>query len=423
MELLIIVLLIVLNGVFAMSEMALVSSRTFKLESKAKKGNMGAKKALELSEHPTRFLSTVQIGITLIGILLGIYSGDKLTGQVQTLLNQVDFLAPYSLTLSTILILIAITYLSIVLGELFPKRIGMHFPEKIISVLATPMDMLSKITRPFVWLLTVSNNLLAKLVGVDQTTEENVSEEELKALVKESAESGEIDDIERHIVERVFELGDRKVVSLITHRTSLIFFDLEDTWETIFEKIKQEQHAAYPVVSDSNPDEILGLVHVKELITHIGQELDLQAMLRQPLYFSESTSSYKVLEAFKTNRNYHAIIIDEFGTAKGLVTLNDIVDELIGETQEIEGGDSSIEEISPGEWHISGQYPLADFAKTFELEFDPQIYKNYTTVAGLFYNYFDGVPEEYDSVDIEGYRFEVLEKDHQRLVMFKVIEL
>ncbi|MHA6697087.1 hemolysin family protein [Chryseobacterium sp. A321] len=422
MELLIIVLLILLNGVFAMSEMALVSSRTFKLESQAKRGNIGAKKALELSQHPTRFLSTVQIGITLIGILLGIYSGDKLTGQVQALLNQVDFLAPYSQPLSTVLILIAITYLSIVLGELFPKRIGMHFPEKIISVLATPMDILSKVTRPFVWLLTTSNNALAKLVGIDQTTEENVSEEELKALVKESAESGEIDEIERHIVERVFELGDRKVVSLITHRTSLVFFEVEDTWETIFEKIKDQQHAAYPVVSDTNPDEILGLVHVKELITHIGEDLDLQALLRQPLYFSENTSSYKVLEAFKTHRNYHAIIIDEFGTAKGLVTLNDIVDELIGETQETEDGDSSIEETSPGVWQISGQYPLADFSKAFDLDFDPEIYKNYTTVAGLFYHYFDGVPEEKDSVEIEGYRFEVLEKDHQRLVQFVVSE-
>lgn len=207
MEIIIIIILILLNGVFAMSEMSLVSSRKFKLESAAKKGNAGAKKALELSDNPTKFLSTVQIGITLIGILLGVYSGDKLTNDVVDFLSKIEFLAPYSQTLATVLIVIFITYLSIVLGELLPKRIGMTFPEPIITMLSKPMHLLSKITSPFVWLLSVSNNFLLRLMGIKKTHDSKVSEEEIKAIVKESAEGGEIQDIEQDIVERVFELG------------------------------------------------------------------------------------------------------------------------------------------------------------------------------------------------------------------------
>ncbi|WP_228438063.1 hemolysin family protein [Chryseobacterium sp. 6424] len=244
MELLIIVLLVLLNGIFSMSEMSLVSSRRFKLENARKKGSSGAKKAIELSENPTKFLSTVQIGITLIGILLGVYSGENLTNDFQLFLSQFPSIAAYSKPLATTGLVIFITFLSILLGELLPKRIAMTYPERIITMVSKPMDILSKITSPFVWLLTTSNNLVLKLLGIHNSTDSTVTEEEIKSIVKESAQFGQIDEIEHNIVERVFELGDRKVNTLLTHRTSITFFNIHDSLEVILEKIKDEKHAA-----------------------------------------------------------------------------------------------------------------------------------------------------------------------------------
>src|SRR5690606_26426472 len=242
MEIIIIIFLVLLNGIFSMSEMSLVSSRKFKLENAGRNGNSGAKKALELSENPTKFLSTVQIGITLIGILLGVYSGENLTNDFQSVLNGIPAIAPYSKTIATIGIVIFITYLSILLGELLPKRIAMTYPEQIITIVAKPMDFLSKITSPFVWLLSTSNNLLLKLMGIRMTSDSIVTEEEIKSIIKESAQEGEIDEIEQNIVERVFELGDRKVNTLLTHRTAMSFFDVDDTLPEIVDKIRNNKH-------------------------------------------------------------------------------------------------------------------------------------------------------------------------------------
>ena len=221
-----------------MSEMSLVSSRKFKLENAGKKGSSGAKKALELSEHPTKFLSTVQIGITLIGILLGVYSGENLTNDFQGFLSRFVLTEPYSKSLATAGIVLFITYLSILLGELLPKRIAMTYPETVITMVAKPMDILSKITSPFVWLLSTSNNLILKLLGIKSSSESIVTEEEIKSIIKESAQEGEIDIIEHNIVERVFELGDRKINTLLTHRTAMTFFSTEDSLPEILVKIK-----------------------------------------------------------------------------------------------------------------------------------------------------------------------------------------
>jgi len=224
MELLIIIGLVLLNGIFAMSEMSLVSSRKFKLESARKKGNKGAKTALEMAENPTRFLSTVQIGITLIGVLLGIYSGEKLTGGVEAFFSRFESLRPFAHNLAVGGVVVFITYLSIVLGELFPKKLGLTFPEPIAMLFSRPMNILSKITAPFVWLLTTTNNLLLRIFGIKANLDSAVSEEEIKSIVRESAEGGEIQDIEHNIVERVFELGDRKANTLMAHRSDLAFF-------------------------------------------------------------------------------------------------------------------------------------------------------------------------------------------------------
>jgi len=271
-EILIILLLVLLNGVFAMSELSLVSSRKFKLESLKKQRKLGAKEALALSENPTKFMSTVQIGITLIGVLLGVYGGKNITDDLESLLQQVPFLQPYANSLAVGLVVVAITYLSIVLGELFPKRLGMTFPEQIALRVAKPMVWLSKLTSPFVWLLTVSNDFLLWVFQIKRTSDSKISEEELKALIKESAEGGEIMDIEQDIVERVFELGDRRINTLLTHRNELVFFNATDTEEVVRNKISAEKHSAYPLCKEGDLDQIIGMVLVKDLFDPILQE-------------------------------------------------------------------------------------------------------------------------------------------------------
>ena len=290
MELIIIIFLVLLNGIFSMSEMSLVSSRKFKLENAGKKGSSGAKKALELSEHPTKFLSTVQIGITLIGILLGVYSGENLTNDFQGFLSRFALTEPYSKSLATAGIVLFITYLSILLGELLPKRIAMTYPETVITMVAKPMDILSKITSPFVWLLSTSNNLILKLLGIKSSSESIVTEEEIKSIIKESAQEGEIDIIEHNIVERVFELGDRKINTLLTHRTAMTFFSTEDSLPEILVKIKNDKHTAYPVTKRNNLDEILGIVLLKDLFPiEEPHNFDVKKYVKQPLYFNENS--------------------------------------------------------------------------------------------------------------------------------------
>src|SRR5215204_4434913 len=248
MEILIIVFLILLNGIFSMSEIALVSARKFKLESAAIKGNKNAKKALELSGNPNTFLSTVQIGITLIGILTGIYSGEKITEDVKSTIVTIPFLTEYAHSVSVALVLIVLTFFSIVFGELIPKRIGLMFPESIAMLVARPMTLVSKITKPFIWLLTKTNDLFLSIFGLKNRKEGIVSEEEIKAMVQESAEGGGIQEIEQDIVHRVFALGDRKVSELMTHRSDLVYFDINDNLDTIKKKAESEAHSVYPVV-------------------------------------------------------------------------------------------------------------------------------------------------------------------------------
>jgi len=236
LEIIIILALVLLNGIFAMAEMSLVSSRKFKLEAEKKKGKSSAKVALELSESPTRFLSTVQIGITLIGILLGVFSGQNLTDDVEEIINLIPSLVPYAHNIAVGIIVVLITYISIVLGELIPKKIGMTYPEPIAMFLAKPMILLSRLTAPFVWLLTITNDGILKFAGIKHENEKYISEAEIKSIIRESTSSGEIQDIEHEIVDRVFELGDRKIGSLMTHRMDLIFIDINDDIQTIRKK-------------------------------------------------------------------------------------------------------------------------------------------------------------------------------------------
>jgi len=398
-----------------MSELSLVSSRKFKLENFKKQGKSGAKAALELSENPTKLLSTVQIGITLIGVMLGVYGGENLTDDLDAFIQTIPFLAPYSKTLAVGLVVLLITYLSIVLGELFPKRVGMTFPESIALIVSKPMMMLSRLTSPFVWLLTVSNDFLLWLFGIKRTSDSKISEEELKALIKESAEGGEIMDIEQDIVERVFELGDRRINTLLTHRSELVFFDVMDTEEIVRQKISEEKHSAYPLCKDGDLDDIVGIVLVKDLFDARLQEgFDLKKIAKTPLFLNESMFAYQALELFKAQRLHYGLVIDEYGVTVGIVTMDDVVDALVGDSTELDQNEYQIVQRDEDSWLVDGQYSIIDFEKYFDLEIS---YKNksFTTLAGLILSKSAYIPNVGDSVTVQNLKLEVVDKDGQRI--------
>lgn len=416
MELVIIIGLVILNGIFAMSELALVSSKKYKLESAKKRGHSGAKTAIDLSENPTKFLSTVQIGITLIGILLGVYSGEKLTNDVKEMLIQIPVLAPYAENLAVLVIVVFITYLSIVLGELFPKRLGMTFPEPIIMVMAKPMQILAKITSPFVWVLTISNNLLQHLFGIKKISENKVSEEEIKSIIKESAEGGEIQDIEQNIVERVFELGDRKVNTLYTHRTDIVYLDENDTWDMIREKINTEKHSAYPVCKDKNLDHVIGILLLKDLFSdNLDRDFSILQYAKEPLFLKENMYAYNVLELFKREKMHYGIVIDEYGTTQGIVTMDDVVDALIGDVTEMDQDEYKIIVRDENSWLVDGQFSAIDFVRYFSLYLDEETREEYTTVAGLIIFMSNTLPDVGYKITIGEYTLEVVDKDGQRI--------
>jgi putative hemolysin len=416
LEIIIIIALILLNGIFSMSEMSLVSARKFKLESAKKKGSKGAKTALELSENPTRFLSTVQIGITLIGILLGVYSGENMTIGVEQYLVHFEMIKPYAHDLAVVVIVIGVTYLSIVLGELLPKRLGLTFPEPIAIFLAKPMKVLSVITSPFVWLLTVSNDILIKVLGITSTMDSKVSEEEIKSIIKESAEGGEIQDIEQDIVERVFEFGDKKVNSLFTHKNDIVFFDEADDLQTVRQKITAEKHSAYPVCADNDIDKVIGIVLLKDLFTpSIEENFNLLEFVKEPLFLTESTFAYSLLEKFKAERMHYAIVVDEYGSTKGIVTMDDVVDALIGDVTEHNQNEYQITVRDENSWFVDGQYSFTEFLHYFEIELEEEMDGNFVTIAGFFIHKFNNLPNIGDKLNIDTYRLEIIDKDGQRI--------
>jgi putative hemolysin len=399
-----------------MSEMSLVSSRKFKLENALRKGRSGAKAAIELSEDPNKFLSTVQIGITLIGILLGVYSGENLTNDLSAWLSGWDFIQPYADKIAVGMIVLAVTYLSIVLGELIPKRLGMIFPEPIALVLARPMKIVATLTSPFVKLLTLTNDLILNIFGIRMNMDSKISEEEIKSIIKESAAGGEIQDIEQNIVERVFELGDRKVNTLLTYRNDIVFLDVSDDWQTVRTKINEEKHSAYPVCENNDIDNILGIVLLKDLFSNFDEQaFELRDFIKTPLYLNENVYAYKVLELFKTRKVHYGIIIDEYGSTVGIITMDDVVDALVGDVTEEDQEEYSIVKRDDNSWLVDGQFSIIEFLKNFPPEQEIDYEDKYTTVAGLMIYQSESLPEVGDKIQIPPYELEVMDKDGQRI--------
>jgi putative hemolysin len=325
-------------------------------------------------------------------------------------------LEPYAHNIAIGVVVVFVTYLSIVLGELFPKRLGMTFPEPIAILLARPMQILSYITLPFVWLLTITNDLLLTLLGIRKTLDSKVTEEEIKSIIKESAEGGEILDIEHNIVQRVFELGDRRVNSLYTHRSEIVFFDAEDTWETVRHKIDAEKHSAYPVCENNEIENIIGIVLLKDLFSHQTEKnFSLREVIKDPVYINENTYAYKVLELFKKARMHYGIVVDEFGSIQGIVTMDDVVDALVGDTTEIDQEEYQITQRDENSWLVDGQYSVADFLKYFDIQLEDAIDNRFTTVAGLIIHEDSVLPDVGDKFRFGDYELEIMDKDGQRI--------
>lgn len=393
MEILIILFLIILNGVFSMSEIALISARKSRLETAAKKGQKNAKVALDLVNSPNKLLSTVQIGITLISILTGIYSGDKITTNVQTFIEGFTTLKPYAHSIAVGIVVVILTFFSLVLGELLPKRIGLNYPEAIAKSVAIPMRIISQVTAPFIWLLTISTDFLLKILNIKPTADGKVTEDEIKAIIKEGTEVGEVQEIEQDIVERVFHIGDRKVNSLMTHRSSMVYLSVEDSIAELKAKVLEELHSFYPVCEE-NLDDVIGVVLLKDLFANFEKgHFELKSIAKDPVYLIEHTSAYKALENFKISKVHYAFVTDEYGVFQGIITLNDILEALVGDAADFDDDEFKLVANEDGTWLVDGQYSLHDFLTYFDMD---ELVTDYevTTVSGFFITELGNIPKE-----------------------------
>ena len=413
MEILIILFLILLNGIFAMSEIAMVSSRKSRLETAAKRGDKAAKKALELSRNPGKFLSTVQIGITLIGILTGIYSGEKIEDDLVSFLNQYEWLKQYSEAIAVSVIVVTLTFFSLVLGELVPKRIGLTMPERISKILSFPMYWISIIAAPFIWLLTFTSDIIIKLFRIKPTAESKITEEEIKAIIQEGTEGGAIQEIEQDIVKRVFSLGDRKVSSLMTHRNDTILLKVDFDTEAIRKIVNNEMHSVYPVVNGKL--DVEGIIQLKELFKHINDPaFKISDYSKQPQFVSENLSAYEALKLFKTSKTHQAIVIDEFGQMQGIVTMNDLLEALVGDVSEFYESEFSFFQRADGSWIIDGQYPLTEFLEKFDLADLVEDYP-FNTISGLILHQLRRIPATGDTLLWRNFEIEILDMDGARI--------
>lgn len=423
MEILIILFLILLNGVFSMSEIALISARKNRLETAAKKGNTNAKVALDLANSPNKFLSTVQIGITLIGILTGIYSGEKITHDVQGFVAGFQTLKPYADSIGVGIVVVILTFFSLVLGELLPKRIGLNYPEAIAKAVAVPMKMVSIVTMPFIWLLTKSTDGILNILKIKPTADGKVTEEEIKAIIKEGTEGGEVQEIEQDIVERVFHIGDRKVNSLMTHRQSIVYLSLEDTMEEIKAKVLEELHSVYPVCNE-NLDDVEGIVLLKDLFAGFEKgPFSLKTITKEPVYLIEHTSAYKALENFKKSKVHYALVTDEYGVFQGIITLNDILEALVGDASDFHEDEYQLMSREDGTWLVDGLYSLHDFLTYFDMD---ELTNDYevTTVSGLIMTEMGKIPTTGEKLIWNKFELEVIDMDGVKIdkVLVKAIK-
>jgi putative hemolysin len=417
-EILVVILLIIINGIFAMSEIAVVSARKTRLQQWAEEGNAKAHAALELANNPNQFLATIQIGITLIGILAGAFGGATIAKELAVILDNIPWLAPYSHPLSLAFVVLGITYLSLVVGELVPKRLALNNPEGVATAIATPMRLLSRIAYPAVHLLGLSTEFLLRMLGVKPSTEPPVTEEEIRALIEQGTQAGMFEEAEQEMVERVFRLGDRRVSAVMTPRTEIVWLDRGATPAEIRHTITTSAHSRF-LVADGSLDNVLGVVHAKDLLARIIDEqvVDLTSTLQQPLYVPESMRALKVLELFKQSGTHIALVIDEYGGIQGIVTPSDILEAIVGDLPE------AGEQLEPlavqredGSWLLDGMLPVDEFKDLFDIaELPGEDQGIYQTLAGFVIMQLGRIPAVADYFEWEGLRIEVVDMDGNRV--------
>lgn len=414
MEIIILLGLILLNGLFVMSEIALVSVRKGRLESMASKGDDAARRAFNLSNTPEVFLSAAQIGITLIAILTGVYSGERFSVYLVPFFKSISFLSDYAETISITIVVIIVTFLSIVFGELIPKRIALLRAERIAKWVAGPVVVFAKVTHPFVWLLNKVSNAFFFIFNIKKSKDDAVTEEEIKTMISEGTEAGTIEEEEREIIERVFHLGDRNITSLMTHRSDIVWFDLEDSEEKIKEKIISEPHSVYPIC-DGEIDNIKGVVSIKDL--YITEDrIKFKDVMKPAMFVPENNSAYQVLEKFKQTKQHSCFIVDEYGTMRGMITLNDILEAIVGDIPQPDVVDYAVLEREDGSFLVDAQIPFYDFLTRFDkASWMNEGEQEFDTLAGFILHELERIPQTGDKFDWKGFHFEIIDMDGHRI--------
>lgn len=416
-EIIIIALLIVLNGLFSLSELAIVSSRKPRLEQWAKDGDARARAALDLANSPDSFLSTVQVGITFVGIAAGAFTGATVADLLARYVSFIPWLAPYSTAVGFGTAVVVITYLSLIIGELVPKRLALNNPERIARMIAPMMQRLSRMARPLVVLLSGSTNVLLRLFRVKPSKEPAVTEDEIKLLVHQGKQAGTFDEFEQDVIERVFRLADRKVAMLMTPRTDIVWLDLNESEEELRRKVAHNKYSFFPVARDTL-DSVTGIVSGKDLLSMImeAKPLDLKEISRKPLYATETTPAVKVLELFKKTGTPIALVVDEYGAIQGLVTFDDILGSLFEDVEAAAEGQQGIIEREDGSWLMVGTLPLDEFADFLETgPISEKERAGMNTLGGFVMTKIGTVPSEGQHFIWKDLRFEVLDMDGRRV--------
>lgn len=413
-EIFIIIFLILLNGIFAMSEMAVISARKSNLQADANKGSRAAKTALKLSSDPDKFLSAVQIGITLIGILTGIFSGNRIAEAFAGVLTGIGLSQGLAAAISQAIIVILVTYLSIVFGELVPKRIALSASERVAKIVAGPMKVIAVVASPFVWLLAKSTALVINILGV-KSQESKVTEEEIKSIIQEGTDEGEVSPVEQDIVERVFALGDLKVNTIMTLRGDIVWLDREMSETEIRNTIEENLFEAYPV-TDGDLDHVIGVLSLKDFVLNIGKPgFNIESMIHEPVYFHENMSVYAVLEQMKKKKISRALVCDEYGFCSGIITLKDIMEALVGIVNDDHQKEPDIIPRHDNDgWLVDGQCSMYDFRMFFDID-DNDSDSEYTTVGGLILDELEHVPVAGEKAVWGDFSFEVVDMDGARI--------
>jgi putative hemolysin len=417
-EIIVVLVLIALNGIFAMSEFALVSARRTRLRQRAEEGDTRAAAALKLANEPTPFLSTIQIGITLVGIFAGAFGGATIAERLASYLRDFPALAPYSDALSITLVVLVITYLTLIFGELVPKRLALNNAEAIASHVAKPMFFLSLIAKPLVLILSHSTEVVLRLMRVRKITGPPVTEEEIKIMLEEGTEAGVFERAELSMIEGVFDIGDRRVESLMTHRTDIIALDLSDPADENLRKIIGSGRSNFPAY-ERDLDNIVGMISVKDVLARLveGGAADIRASVTKPLFAPEAITVLKLLESFKETGVHVALITDEYGSIQGIITLHDILEAIVGDVRTLgEPVETQVVAREDGSWLIDGDTPVEKLKGALSVDSFPGEKEGYyRTIAGLIMFILQRIPKTGDHIELEGLRYEVVDMDGNRI--------